>query len=225
MATLNQNRNKKSQFKCDGYAFDSLEETEFYMFLRDCLKHKLIDSFEYQPTPLVLIPKATITIKTPYVKKEGYKITQKTLYSEHKYTPDFKFKPNSKFWNAFPQTRNLLRFSDVDAHYYIDVKGAYNRFGGDRQFSINQKLVFREHKVHINKVIPQLFFQKLGAAPDDIRWMKSRKVPTLRKPYIGVKSIEEHLGESVDHNLENEEINVSFLKRRKNAKTQDKKDN
>jgi hypothetical protein len=226
MATLNSNRNKKSNYKYKDIVFDSLEEIEFYLFLRDCLKYKLIKSFIYQPESLELIPKATLTYKQPYKRKAGYKEIEKTLYSAHKYTPDFKFKPLPLFWMIFPQAYKILRYSDIDKHYYIDVKGAYNRFGGDRQFSLNQKLAYQKFQIHINKIIPEKFFQQIGAAPDEIRWMKSRKVPTLKKAYIGVQSIEEKINSKTNNQdniieIENEEINVSFLKSVKHKKVKE----
>lgn len=220
MATINDHKNKKSKFNADGYSFDSLEEIEFYFFLRDALKLKLITEYVYQPDSLVICPKATITQKIPYKRKSGYKTITSTLYSEAKYTPDFKFKATDKLFHYFPQFKNLLRETE-GKWFYIDVKGAYNRYGGDRQFSLHRKLVFHLFQIHINKVIPQLFFQKLGAAPDDVRWMKNRKVPTLKKAYIATPSLEEVVNDPTNKttdNIEEKEINISFLKAPKKGK-------
>ena len=63
--------------------------------------------------------------------------------------------------------------------------------------------------------VPEKFFQKLGAAPDEIRWMKGRVNPTLRKPYIGVLSLDEVVaGQLKDTKTKVEEINIPFLKPR-----------
>lgn len=217
MATINQNRNKASAYTADTYKFDSREETEFYLFLRDALQLKLIKSFIYQPQSFLLIPKAIEKIKVPYKKKSGYKIVEKVLYQQHSYTADFVFELTDKFFEYFPMIKDLVRVSKNN-QVYIDIKGAYNRFGGDRQFEVNRKLVYNKYGVHINKIVPEKFFQKLGAAPDEIRWMKARKTPTLRKPYIGVLSLAEVVGQisnnqCLTHKVE--EINIPFLKPRK----------
>lgn len=227
MATINQNRNKASAYTADTYKFDSREETEFYLFLRDALRLKLIESFTYQPKSFLLIPKATEQIKVPYKKKSGYKIIEKVLYQQHSYTADFVFKITDKFLEYFPMLKDLVRFTNNNL-VYIDIKGAYNRFGGDRQFEVNRKLVYHKYGVHINKIVPEKFFQKLGAAPNEIRWMKARKLPTLRKPYIGVLSLDEVVNQTYDsdHLSTNkvEEINIPFLKPRKiNEKGNNKK--
>ena len=166
MATINQNRNKASVHTKDTYKFDSLEERDFYSFLKDALRLGLIESFTYQPDSFLLIPKAVEKIKVPYKKKSGYKTIEKVLYQPHSYTADFKFKLTDKFFECFPMITNLLRLSN-DNLAFIDIKGAYNRFGGDRQFAVNQKLVYAKYGIHINKLVPEKFFQKLGAAPDE----------------------------------------------------------
>ena len=215
MATINENKNKASTYTHDQYKFDSLEEREFYLFLRDALRLGLIESFTYQPESFLLIPKAVEYINVPYKRKAGYKTVEKVLYQPHSYTADFVFKVKDKFFEYFPMLKNLLNFSKNNS-VFVDIKGAYNRFGGDRQFAVNQKLVYHKYGVHINKVIPEKFFQKLGAAPDDIRWMKGRKVPTLKKSYIGVSSLDEVVGiGDKSPKTKVEEINIPFLKPRK----------
>ena len=214
MATINQNRNKASVHTKDTYKFDSLEERDFYSFLKDALRLGLIESFTYQPDSFLLIPKAVEKIKVPYKKKSGYKTIEKVLYQPHSYTADFKFKLTDKFFEYFPMITNLLRLSN-DNLAFVDIKGAYNRFGGDRQFAVNQKLVYAKYGIHINKLVPEKFFQKLGAAPDEIRWMKGRVNPTLRKPYMGVLSLDEVVaGQLKDTKIKVEEINIPFLKPR-----------
>lgn len=220
MATINQNKNKASTYTADTYKFDSREESEFYLFLRDALRLNLIESFTYQPKSFLLIPKAIEKIKVPYKKKSGYKIVERVLYKQHSYTADFVFKVKDRFLKYFPMLKDLVRFSQNN-QVYIDIKGAYNRFGGDRQFEVNRKLVYNKYGVHINKVVPEKFFQKLGAAPNEIRWMKARKTPTLRKSYIGVSSLDEVVGQTPIQSLTStkvEEINIPFLKPRSKVK-------
>ena len=209
MATLKQRgKNRASAYTCDGVIFDSQEEIEFYLFLKDCLRLGLIESFEYQPEAFELIPKAEVVEKIPYKKKEGFKTVKKVLYQGHSYTADWVFKIKPKFLQFFPN--HGLRISKRNL-IYIDIKGAYNRFGGDRIFPINAKLLFQVHKIHVNKLIPVLFFQKIGCAPDELRWMKNRKVKTLKKNYRGIKSLDEICGKKkrkVNNTTSNTETEV-----------------
>lgn len=192
MATLKQRgKNRASAYIRDGVVFDSQEEIEFYLFLQDCLRLGLIESYEYQPPAFELIPKVEVVEKIPYKKKEGYKTVKRVLYQPHSYTADWVFKIKPKFLKFFPN--HGLRISKKNL-VYVDIKGAYNRFGGDRIFPINAKLLYQVHKLHVNKLVPIAFFQKLGCAPDELRWMKNRKVQTLKKNYRGIKSIDEVCG-------------------------------
>ena len=47
---------------------------------------------------------------------------------------------------------------------WVDIKGAFNRNGGDRIFSVHQKLVYEKFKIFIHKIVPKDFFTQLGIA-------------------------------------------------------------
>ena len=207
---LNQNRNKASTFTKDGYSFDSKEEVEFYIFLRDCTRVGLIKKYEYQPKAYELIPKAVEVIKVPYKRKEGFKTVEKVLYPSHKYTIDFKFLPSPRLYELIPSICRVLRVSK-DNWIYTDIKGAYNRFGGDRLFNLHRCMMFNKFRVHVNKIVPELFFKQIGVAPEELRWMQSRKVPTLKKAYIGLESLDNLVKNGHKFKKVYNEINIPFL--------------
>ena len=50
---------KKDKLIFEGITFDSEEEIQFYIFLRDAKRLGLIVDFQYQPESFLLVPKAT----------------------------------------------------------------------------------------------------------------------------------------------------------------------
>lgn len=210
---LRRGKNKASKYKYDGISFDSQEEIDFYLFLKDALKHKLIKSYEYQPKAFELIPKVVEKIKIPYKRKGGYKIVEKTILQPHIYTADWLFFITPKFNKLFP--RHKLKVGKGGS-VYVDIKGSHNKYGGDRVFPINQKLLYMTHGIYVNKVVPIEFFKSIRCAPDELRWMKKRKIKTLRKHYRGISSFEEILLNNKNNKQqiegEEQEINVPFLK-------------
>lgn len=205
-------KNKKSNYKLDDITFDSLEEIEFYLFLKDALRLKIISSFEYQPKSYLLAPKVTSVINIPYKRKKGYKRIVKTLLQPHSYTADFKFTPGPNFDKL--GTNHQLQINK-DNSILVDVKGAYNRFGGDRVFPINQKWLYAKYKLHVTKLIPLQFFKKIGAAPDELRWMKNRKVKTIRKSFQGLCSLDQLFDNNHEHRVIN---NIPYLSKYVNQK-------
>jgi hypothetical protein len=171
----------------DGIEFDSSAEVEFYIFLKDLKKYKLIKEFQYQPPTYTLIPKAT-EIQTVQLKTKTKRV-EKTLYRAHEYTADFLIKVKPEVFNRI-DPKHLLKINKNNT-ILIDIKGSYNDFGGDRIYKIHEKMMYFFFKLHLNKVVPEEYFKAIRIAPNEIRWMKNRKTPTLRKPYINTQSVEE----------------------------------
>lgn len=193
----------KNKLKYEGIEFDSEEEIQFYIFLRDAKKLGLIIDFSYQPKSFLLVPKAVET--TVVSTKSGkQKLRTKVLYREHSYTADFWVKVNPKvYYNSVLGDYCKLRLSDDE--FYVDVKGGYNRFGGDRIFPIHQKLVFWKYHKHVNKVVPSEFFQDIGYIPEELRWIKGRRKRTLKPKYSHLKSLDTILTTKTNHK------NIGFL--------------
>lgn len=171
----------------NGIEFDSDAEVEFFMFLEDLKKNKLIKDFIYQPPTYTLIPKVT-EIKTVQLKTKTKQV-EKTLYRAHEYTADFLIKIIPETFEKI-DPKHVLRINN-DNTILVDIKGTYNDYGGDRIYKIHEKMMYYFFKLHLNKVVPEEYFKAIKIAPDRIRWMKNRKSPTLRKSYINTVSVEE----------------------------------
>lgn len=181
-------KRKKDKLIFEGITFDSEEEIQFYIFLRDAKRLGLIVDFQYQPESFLLVPKATEDIIVN-LKSGKQKVKTKVVYREHSYTADFWVKVNpEKFYNSTILNSSKIRL--IDDEFYVDVKGDYNRHGGDRIFPIHQKLVFWKYHKHVNKIVPDEFFQSIGFIPEELRWIKRRKVKTLRPKYLNLRSLE-----------------------------------
>ena len=72
----------------------------------------------------------------------------------------------------------------------IDIKGSFNRHGGDREFSINQKWVFYKYGDYVNKVIPEKLFKSTWC-PQGARLTEKTKQVKIK--YSKCKTIEEFL--------------------------------
>lgn len=194
---------KKLKPSYNGVEYDSNEEIEFQIFLDDCALYGLIDTAVYQPDPLVLAPKATRRVWKHFKTKPSVEV-ERHLFFEHVYTADWYVVWTPKFLRTFPHCGLLLRpcnteprildlkeEQSVAAEGWVDVKGGYNRHGGDRVFPIHQKLSWYLHKVPVNKIVPKDFFRKLGAVPDGLKWMKGRKTKTAKTAYKNLPTIGE----------------------------------
>ncbi len=179
---------KKEKPVFEGIIFDSDEEIQFYIFLCDAKRLGIIVDFQYQPKSFLLVPKATES-DTVILKSGKQKVKTKVIYREHSYTADFWVKVNpEKFYNSAVYKCSKVRL--VNDEFYVDVKGTHNRHGGDRIFPIHQKLVFWKYHKHVNKIVPDDFFQAIGFIPERLRWIKGRKVKTLRPKYLNLRSLE-----------------------------------
>ena len=183
-------KNKKStieifdNFKNETIVVDSSEEWYFYNWVLEAKQLEIVIEYEYQPESFLL------TEKAKYTPAFG-KPKEKHLLAEHSYTADFYLKFDKKYGEKLSEFFKI----DIDAldgvgnpEVWIDVKAGFNRFGGDRTFSINQKLVYDKHGVFVQKVVPLEMFEKLGA-PEAAKLTIKTKKPTLK--YAGLKSIKD----------------------------------
>ena len=203
--------NKKGKYHFEGVDYASDEEVEFAAFLSECKTHGLVSSFAYEPESYDLIPKATYTVEVPRKTKPPKKV-EKTLYRSHGYTPDWVFTPTAKFL----ELDHGLKIND-DGTIIVDIKGSWNKHGGDRIFPIHQKLMYFRFGLHVEKLIPTMFFDRINIVPDAVRWMKNRKTPTLRKGFRGKLSVEEYVKSSGRRKSEVESLLEEFKNQKFNA--------
>ena len=200
----------KNFVKYEGIEFDSQEEVQFYIFLRDLKQYGYVKHFTYHPDPFLITPSVHKDIQT--FSKSGKPVVKtKTIFRQHSYTADFKVQVDlEKFLPLVNQKINLLINGDT---FFVDTKGSFNNYGGDRLFSIHQKLVYDKFKEFINKIVPSDFFVKIGYVPDELRWNKNRKVKTVRSKFIGLKPLSS-LNVSGNNSLKNstnQQINITYL--------------
>lgn len=195
---------KKPALTYEGQDYDSVEEIEFQIFLNECKKWGLVSRECYQPKSYMLAPRAVRHV-TKRLKTKPDRVEERTLFQEHKYTPDWEVAFTPLFFDNFPKHKLLLQDEDSGAPEpvepdfrgngvcLIDVKGSWNLHGGDRIFPIHQKLMWYEHQKLVNKVVPNQLFARLGVVPDELKWMKNRKNKTPRKAYQFVDTFEDRV--------------------------------
>ncbi len=170
-------KNARSTIVVDGYNFDSNEELDFYYWVTEAKGLGFVESFTYQPPSFVLFPG---------LKNERGKY----VVREHVYTADFKI-DFSDAWVEFRKANGIKVFDKFDEKtVYVDVKGGFNRFGGDREFSVNQKWTFSKFGVYVWKIKPFDFFHKKTWLPK--KAICTRKTGKVRAKYAGVKVFERH---------------------------------
>jgi len=166
---------KGNKPSCDGIEFDSNEEVEFYQWCKEAKEIGVILDFFYHPEPFVLCESRKY-LPTP----AGFKAKEKHLFREHIYTPDFVL-----------FTTNTLTLKPAYQDFgkvFIDIKGGFSKFGGGREFSINQKWVHEQFGVYVHKVVPEKFFADNGV-PEAVRM--TPKTGKIREKYKAMKRLTE----------------------------------
>lgn len=148
---------------------DSLEEWQIYNWVLELCKLGVIKSYEYQPTEFQL---SQSILYVPLY--DNPKNKSKSLLRSHEYTADFKiefYETYGKLLSQYFKIDKSMLDNDI-LTIYIDVKGTFQRNGGDRSFSINQKIVYDKFGIYVQKVVPQDLFKTLGIP---IRCLKGYK--------------------------------------------------
>ncbi|RJR07939.1 hypothetical protein C4588_06220 [Candidatus Parcubacteria bacterium] len=166
--------------------YDSREELEMGLWLAEAERHGLVCDIKYHFYSFVLSEKVTVS-KLVALKTKN-KTVEHTLLNQHKYTPDFSFRITSKLIGKLFKSW----YHDLHLFVYIDVKGSFNRFSGDREFSINQKWMWKSKGIYIQKVVPSELFLKTWV-PEECRLSPKKRQPV--KKYIGTPTIEEWIRE------------------------------
>lgn len=167
--------------------YDSKEEQDFAWWLEEAEKNNLAAAIVYQPDSFTLSNLEKVYI-TKQLKTKN-KLVVKNLLQPHIYTADFKFMLLDPIFNSFFKCGHELPT-------YVDVKGTFQMYGGQRSFSINQKWVYKEFGIYVQKVIPEKLFKKTWV-PERCRLSPVQKKPV--KKYLECKSIEQFLSTGKHH--------------------------
>jgi len=145
--------------------FDSDEELYFYEWIMEAVGIGLIDEWSYHQYSYILTPK----YRLPMADAKYFTL------QPHNYTPDFfiYFNEQSKYRDMIS---NLVTYAWMGTH--IDVKGIFNRNGGDRLFSMNRKMMMKEHNIPVHKIVPEKFFKKTWV-PESI--VAGKRIARLKK--------------------------------------------
>jgi len=174
---------KKQKPTYKGVEYDSKEEIEFFMWIEEGIEAGLImPKVVYQPESYELSPKQTKKVLKQL--KTKVKEVEKHLLHPHKYTADF------NFWFTEKGKGKVDLIESEEDMIIVDVKGAFNQHGGDREFSINAKWVYEKYGVFVNKVIPEKLFKSTWC-PQGARL--TSKTMQIKKKYAKCKTIEEFL--------------------------------
>lgn len=163
--------------------FDSDEEKEFNAWCEDALSLGMLSEIIYHPQAFSLSPRQTV--KTIVQMKTKAKVIDAFLLHPHEYTADFRLML-TEYGRQFLDEKGLLAACD-SSQMFVDVKGGFNIYHDDKQFSINQKWVFREFGVYIHKIVPKKWFARTWVPKLALYSPKQRK---FRECYRGCKTIE-----------------------------------
>ena len=141
--------------------YDSPEEEAFFFWCVEAQKAGVIESFEYQPESIEIIP-AKHYIEHKQLKTKVKEI-ERTLFQPMSYTADFKIignmyqfhKPKSHMLNIYAKDQSN---SEVMIPFYIDVKGTFKGGSKGKNFNMIQKVIYHCNGIYVNRVIPAEFF-------------------------------------------------------------------
>lgn len=162
--------------------FASNEEFWVYRWLKEAERKSLVWNIVCQPGPFELAKRASVTIQEQLKTKT--KNVDMFLFHPHAYTPDFSFFVGGELlkYFKFPLAKNIV----------VDVKGSFNKFGDQKQFSINQKWMWDKYKIYVQKIVPETLFKKTWV-PMCCRYTPAQGKPV--KKYIGYHGIDEFIME------------------------------
>ena len=180
---------EKPVYQADGVTFDSEEELFFYYWCVEAKEHGYLSKFNYHPDSFVLTERASVFEKVQKVLKKGTKtvIVEHFLMHPHVYTADFVL----DFTPLMERFRHGL-FTVIPNTHHVDIKGssfkAGKNFNSGREFSINQKLVWKMtgNTVYVNKLVPEEFF-KATWVPEKARY--TPKKHDLAKKYKDMRTV------------------------------------
>lgn len=191
----------------NGIEFDSEEEKLFYLWLEELKVEGFVKDYTFHSESFTLSEKVTYN----WVKKMKTKdkLMESTLLHPHIYTPDFRIwwepKAYGIFYYDIDQSHKLLDTvpfivsvdnNGEDLGSYVEIKPSWDMNNMQRLFAINQKWMWQEHLIYVQKIIPigksTCLFAKTFIPQEAILTQKTRKP---KKYKFKVKSLNEFLGE------------------------------
>ena len=170
------------------------QEWELVLWLREAVRHYLVEAWEYEPETFELIPSKTYTALVGTYKSGEPKYKDKHLHRSLTYTPDFRIEFTEL---GLDMMRTYFEKSLVGGIVYIDVKGLRDPYHDAKQFSVVQKVMYDKTSVWAQTVIPyeKDYGRPVGLftktfAPHESRHKKNGELNECSKH---CKSIEEFL--------------------------------
>lgn len=154
----------KKIIEYNGIQFDSEEERLFYIYCEELKQEGFIKEFSYHTDSFTLSEKVTYSWKKHLKTKT--KDMESTLLQPHVYTPDFNIIWEPKAYGIFYcYTDDQYKFGNIpfinnvdnngdDIGSFIEVKPSFDMNNMTRLFTINQKWMYQEYLIYIQKVIP-----------------------------------------------------------------------
>lgn len=163
--TMISGKNAKSTVVSHGINFDSKEESDVYEWLLEAEALGFLTGIKYQPKSFVLF--------------DGLKNDKgKFMVRPHVYTADFRFCVTN-VWTEFQSKNKIKVFNKLigeNGEVFIDVKGSFNRFGGDRNFGVNSKWVLAKFGIYVWKIEPKELFSKTWLPKQCVFTRKTNKI-------------------------------------------------
>lgn len=189
---------------------DSDEEIWFSQWLDELVEAGYVIDYTDAKTYL-LAPK----LEYQYLEQKKTKSTLKeqSLMQQHVYTSDFDIRWNKKALGIFINTpmsiselnedsticKSNVVNNKLDKDLFIkcgetmlvEIKGTFNRFGGEKENAINRKWLFQKHGIYTNLVkVPDIFAKTF--TPKKFLLTKTGKQRTI---HFKIKTLKEYINE------------------------------
>ena len=182
--------------------YDSKEELYFSWYLRELQEANYIYHIEYQPASYHLSLPQTHCFVKPLKTKT--KIVSVTLLRKHIYTPDFRVlweqKARGLFFNNHDDEVDLRKIpfitnptSNSLSNGLIEIKPVFDQNNMTRLFAINQKWLYHQHDIYIQKIIPVKLFE---ATFTPQKYLLTDKTNKQRKLKYQPKTLNEFLSQN-----------------------------
>ena len=158
---------------------DSQEEVDVLNWLCEAAQLSAISDFEYQPSSFQLFDA---------VRYEDVDGKSRSLFQEHKYTPDFVVAFDGNAQHALAKELKISKDQlSAECSAWIDVKGGFNR--NARSFTTDRKWVWDKFKTYICQLVPTKFFAAFGVPAASRLTAKTKKPRTCYKGMPDLSSI------------------------------------
>lgn len=143
--------------------FDSIDEEYFSWYLDELLEAGYVSYFEKYPLPYRLSPMFKYSVDVPASKRTKAKTKRLNLLRTHEYTPDYAVvwteKARGIFFNSIISKTDLrdtyfIANEPKDRPYsVIEIKPSFDKHNMTRLFTLNQKWLYHDRRVYVQKVI------------------------------------------------------------------------